>query len=69
MAEGRFQAVSELWRVLRPGGQILIFDIRHAKSYLQHLRDLGAVDTTVAGPILLWGPLGWRISAAKPATR
>ena len=69
MAEGRLQAVSELWRVLRPGGQILIFDIRHAKSYLQHLRDLGAVDTDVAGPILLWGPFGWRISAAKPTTR
>lgn len=68
-AAGRRQAVTELWRVLRPGGQILIFDIRHAKTYLQHLRDLGAVDTTVAGPILLWGPLGWRVSAAKPNPR
>ncbi|MGI4756373.1 MAG: class I SAM-dependent methyltransferase [Janthinobacterium lividum] len=68
-ADGRRQAVSELWRVLRPGGQILIFDIRHAKIYLQHLSHLGAVDTTVAGPILLWGPLGWRVSAAKPNLR
>ncbi len=68
-AAGRLKAVSEAWRVLRPGGQMLIFDIRHAKAYLKHLRDLGAIDTTVAGPILLWGPLGWRISAAKPGPR
>ncbi len=68
-AAERQKAVTEMWRVLRPGGQILIFDIRHAKTYLQHLRDLGAVDTTVAGPILLWGPLGWRVGAVKPNPR
>ena len=68
-AADRLQAVSELWRVLRPGGQILLFDIRHAKVYLEHLRALGAVDTTVAGPIMLWGPLGWRVSAAKSDPR
>ena len=64
--EGRHKAISEAWRVLRPGGQVLIFDIRHAKSYLQHLRNLGAVDTALAGPVMLWGPLGWRFSAMKP---
>ena len=65
--KGRREAISEVWRVVRPGGQILIFDIRHAKSYLRHLRDLGAVDTALVGPIILWGPLGWRLSATKPA--
>ena len=68
-ADGRRKAISELWRVLRPGGQILIFDIRHARTYLKHLRDLGAISTTVAGPILLWGPLGWRLSATKTYPR
>ena len=65
-AEGRRSAISEIWRVLRPGGQILVFDIRHAKLYLGYLRELGAIQTSLAGPILLWGPLGWRISATKP---
>ena len=65
-ADRRRKAISEAWRVLRPGGQILIFDIRHARSYLRHLCELGAVDTVLAGPIILWGPLGWRFSATKP---
>jgi arsenite methyltransferase len=63
--EGRRTAIAEAWRVLRPGGQILIFDIRHARTYLRQLRDLGAVDTRLKGPILLWGPIGWRFSASK----
>ncbi len=67
--DGRRKAVSEAWRVLRPGGQVLIFDIRHAKKYLQQLRELGAVDTALAGPILLWGPFGWRFRATKPHGR
>jgi arsenite methyltransferase len=64
--DGRHKAVSEMWRVLRPGGQLLIFDIRHARSYLQQLRDLGARDTALAGPTMLWGPIGWRFRAMKP---
>ena len=63
---GRRKAISEAWRVLRPGGQLLLFDIRHARLYLQQLRELGAIETTCIGPILLWGPLGWRVSAIKP---
>lgn len=66
---GRLKAISEVWRVLRPGGQILIFDIRHARAYLQQLRDLGAVNTVLAGPVVLWGLLGWRLSATKPNGR
>ena len=65
-ADGRRKAISEAWRALRPGGQILIFDILHAKSYLEDLRILGATDTDWAGPIVLWGPLGWRFKATKP---
>ena len=65
-AEGRREAIAQIWRVVKPGGQILIFDIRHARSYLQQLRDLGAVDTRLRGPILLWGPIGWRFAVRKP---
>jgi arsenite methyltransferase len=65
-AEGRRAAVAEAWRVTKKGGQILIFDIRHARTYAAQLRALGA-DVTLTGPILLWGPIGWRFSAIKPA--
>ena len=54
-AEGRRAAIAEAWRVTRPGGQLLIFDIRHARSYAAQLRDLGA-EVKLTGPILLWGP-------------
>jgi arsenite methyltransferase len=64
--DGRCKAISEVWRVLRPGGQVLIFDIRHAREYLRQLRDMGAINTSLVGPIMLWGPLGWRFSATKP---
>jgi SAM-dependent methyltransferase len=64
-AEGRRAAIAEAWRVTRSGGQLLIFDIRHARSYAAQLRRLGA-DVTLKGPILLWGPIGWRFSAIKP---
>jgi len=65
---GRRDAISEAWRVLRPGGQVLIFDIRHTRTYLQQLKDLGAVDERLKGPILLWGPVGWSFVASKPIT-
>lgn len=65
--QGREAAVAECWRVVKPGGRILIFDIRHARGYAAQLRAAGAVDLKLTGPILLWGPVGWRFSATKPA--
>lgn len=65
-AKGRADAIAEAWRVTKPGGQVLIFDIRHARKYAAQLRALGAA-VTLTGPILLWGPIGWRFSATKPA--
>jgi ubiquinone/menaquinone biosynthesis C-methylase UbiE len=65
-AQGRRDAISQIWRVVKPGGQILIFDIRHARTYLQQLRELGGIDTRLRGPIILWGPIGWRFAVRKP---
>jgi SAM-dependent methyltransferase len=62
---GRIAAIAEAWRVTKPGGDILIFDIRHARTYAAQLRALGA-EVTLKGPILLWGPVGWRFAARKP---
>lgn len=61
---GRRKAIDEVWRVTKPAGRILIFDIRHARSYGAQLRELGAT-VTVAGPFFLWGMLGWRLAATK----
>lgn len=64
---GRTQAIAEVWRVTKAGGQILIYDIRHAGAYADQLKTLGAVDVRMSGPILLWGVFGRRFSAMKPA--
>ncbi|HTF90180.1 MAG TPA: class I SAM-dependent methyltransferase [Planctomycetota bacterium] len=64
---GRTAAIAEAWRVTKPGGEILMFDIRNARNYAAQLRAAGAVDIRMTGPILLWGPIGWRFRATKPA--
>jgi arsenite methyltransferase len=40
-ADGRAQAIDEAVRVLKPGGKILIADIRQTQFYAQRLRELG----------------------------
>ena len=64
--DGRAQAIAEIWRVTKPGGQILIYDIRYTRSYASQLKTLGATDLRMSGPILLWGVFGRRFSAIKP---
>jgi arsenite methyltransferase len=50
---GRDKAIDEAWRVLRPGGRLLIADISKSSQYRQQLVELGA---TVARR-----NLGWRM--------
>jgi ubiquinone/menaquinone biosynthesis C-methylase UbiE len=68
----RARAVSEAWRVLKPGGRIAIADIRATRQYARTLEELGASGVVRRN-------LGWRfwygnpiastslVTAAKPA--
>jgi SAM-dependent methyltransferase len=44
--EGRAKAVSEIYRVLKSGGKVAIFDIFRVGEYSSRLRELGAADVT-----------------------
>lgn len=62
---GRDQAISEAVRVLRPGGRLLIVDVRSTRQYQEQLVKLGMHD--VARRRLVWWYLPSRlVSATKP---
>jgi arsenite methyltransferase len=44
-AAGREAAIDEAVRVLRPGGRIVIADLKHTGKYLARLRSLGLIET------------------------
>lgn len=56
-AEGRAQAVREMLRVLKPGGELLIADFRRTDDYEATLRESGAeaVSRTHLGPRFWYG--------------
>ena len=51
--EDRDKAVRELWRILKPGGQVLILDVFHVSEYEAVLREAGA-QVTVESHGFLW---------------
>jgi SAM-dependent methyltransferase len=66
----RFQALDEALRVLRPGGKVVVADIRSAKNYAEHLRGVGAADVSVRnlGPGFWFGG-PWQATSVVTATK
>lgn len=61
----RTTALEEMLRVLKPGGQLAIFDILYAGTYAKILRELGALEVRQSGPVFLWCLPGRRVTARK----
>jgi len=64
-AVGRRRALEEIVRVLKPGGKILITDIRHAKEYADVFRALGLTEVKVSAPIFTFVIPSRSVSARK----
>ena len=63
---GREKAISEAVRVLRPGGRLMIADIRATRQHAAQLAKLGM--SAVARRRLGWQPW-WVVTATKPENR
>jgi len=63
--EDREKVVREMWRILKPGGRLLIVDIAHVGEYASALEGLGAQDVTVTSHGFLWCLPTKSVMAAK----
>jgi SAM-dependent methyltransferase len=68
-ARERAEAFQEIARVLKPGGQIVINDVRHSREYVANLKGSGLIDVEHVGSAVeswIWGTLSF--GRASPAT-
>jgi ubiquinone/menaquinone biosynthesis C-methylase UbiE len=70
-AAGRDRAIDEAWRVLRPGGRLLIADISKSAQYQRHLRARGVESVRRSLGWRTWWGGPWMstmlVTATKPA--
>ncbi|MCU1337059.1 MAG: type 11 methyltransferase [Bryobacterales bacterium] len=63
--DARAQAVREMYRVLKPGGKLAIFDLFRTGEYAEVLRTLGAKDVELSKTTFLWCVPGRSLTARK----
>ncbi|MGN6655531.1 MAG: class I SAM-dependent methyltransferase [Rhodanobacter sp.] len=68
-AAGRERAIDEAWRVLRPGGRLLIADISNTAQYRRHLRARGVQSTRRSLGWRTWWGGPWMSTALVTATK
>ena len=61
----RKKAVQELFRVLKPGGRLLIHDVLHAREYARVLAEAGAQDIQTGAASFLWFLPAQTVTARK----
>jgi SAM-dependent methyltransferase len=61
----RTKALAEMVRVLKPGGQLRIFDVSGSGEYAKQLQALGLTDVLVSAPSWLWCMPARTISGKK----
>jgi ubiquinone/menaquinone biosynthesis C-methylase UbiE len=64
----RRQALDEIVRVLKAGGHLCIFDIRHTAEYLEVLRAGSFSNLLRSGPTFLFGFPAYVVTGTKPTT-
>jgi len=63
--EEREQAITEMARVLKPGGRIAVFDIVFSGEYAKILQELGLVEVGLSTYSFLWCVPGRLLTARK----
>lgn len=64
--EGRFKAIQEIDRTLKPGGHLVILDFQHTRDYEQSLKQLGWRENRLSGRYFTMFPPVRLVIGIKP---